>query len=157
MSEIIFEIKDLVKKFNDFVALNKVNTVIKKGEVVFVVGPSGSGKSTFLRCLNLLEKPTSGQIIFEEKDVTAGEISINKFRRRVGMVFQHFNLFPHMTVMKNLTLAPMKLQGKTKEEAEKRISAQMPQEKLAEMADVVFVNDGDIGKIRSEIVGYLGK
>lgn len=108
MSEIIFEIKDLVKKFNDFVALNKVNTVIKKGEVVFVVGPSGSGKSTFLRCLNLLEKPTSGQIIFEEKDVTAGEISINKFRRRVGMVFQHFNLFPNLSILNNITLAPIK-------------------------------------------------
>ena len=107
MSEIIFEIKNLVKKFNDFTALNNINTVIKKGEVVFVVGPSGSGKSTFLRCLNLLEQPTSGQIIFEGKDITAKQIPLNKFRRQVGMVFQHFNLFPNMNILKNITIAPV--------------------------------------------------
>ena len=117
MSEIIFEIKNLVKKFNDFTALNNVNTVIKKGEVVFVVGPSGSGKSTFLRCLNLLEQPTSGQIIFEGNDVTAGKISLNKFRRQVGMVFQHFNLFPNMNILQNITLAPVKTHRTTHHKA----------------------------------------
>ena len=108
MSEIIFEIRNLVKKFKSVTALDNISTTIRKGEVVFIVGPSGSGKSTFLRSLNLLEKPTSGEIIFEGQNVTKKEISLNKLRRKVGMVFQHFNLFPNLDIMHNITLAPIK-------------------------------------------------
>ena len=99
-------------------ALDGVTASIEKGEVVCIIGPSGSGKSTFLRCLNLLEKPTSGNIFFEDVDITAKKANINLHRQKMGMVFQHFNLFPHMTILKNMTLAPMKLHGKSKEEAE---------------------------------------
>jgi len=99
-------------------ALDGVTASIEKGEVVCIIGPSGSGKSTFLRCLNLLEKPTSGSIFFEGVDITAKKANINLHRQKMGMVFQHFNLFPHMTILKNMTLAPMKLHGKSKEEAE---------------------------------------
>ena len=108
MNEVIFEIRNLVKKFNGVTALNQINTTVNQGEVLFIVGPSGSGKSTFLRCLNLLEKPTSGSITFKNKDVTHGDLPINKFRQQVGMVFQHFNLFPNLTIHQNLTLAPVK-------------------------------------------------
>ena len=98
-------------------ALDGVNLEINKGEVVVIIGPSGSGKSTMLRTLNLLEVPTEGKIIFEDVDVTDKKININKHRQKMGMVFQHFNLFPHMTVLKNMTIAPMKLLKKSKEEA----------------------------------------
>ena len=91
---------------------------INKGDVVFVIGPSGSGKSTFLRCLNRLEEPTGGTILFEGVDITNKKTDINMHRQKMGMVFQQFNLFPHMTVLKNLTIGPMKLQGKSKKEAE---------------------------------------
>ena len=120
MSETIFEIRNLVKQFNDVRAVDNVSTLIQQGEVVFVVGPSGSGKSTFLRCLNLLEPPTSGQVIFEGKDITAGEIPINKFRQQVGMVFQHFNLFPNLTVRNNITLAPVRTGKSTAKEAKEK-------------------------------------
>ena len=99
-------------------ALDGVSASIERGEVVCVIGPSGSGKSTFLRCLNLLEKPTAGQILFEGVDITDKKANINLHRQKMGMVFQHFNLFPHMTILKNMTLAPMKLHGKSKEDAE---------------------------------------
>ncbi|MGN0607673.1 MAG: amino acid ABC transporter ATP-binding protein [Oscillospiraceae bacterium] len=99
-------------------ALNGVSAEIRQGDVVFVVGPSGSGKSTFLRCLNLLEVPTGGKIFFEGTDITDKSNNINTYRQKMGMVFQQFNLFPHMNIMKNLTIAPMKLQKKSKEEAE---------------------------------------
>ncbi len=98
-------------------ALDGINTEIKKGEVVVVIGPSGSGKSTFLRCLNLLEVPTSGHIYFDGVDITDVKTNINIHRQRMGMVFQHFNLFPHMTILKNMIIAPMKLQGKSEAEA----------------------------------------
>ena len=117
MNNTIFEIKNLEKKFNAVSALNNINTEIKQGEVLFIVGPSGSGKSTFLRCLNLLETPTAGEIIFEGKNVTTGEIKINKFRQRVGMVFQHFNLFANLTILDNITLAPIKTGIMTEKEA----------------------------------------
>lgn len=117
MNNVIFEIKNLEKKFKDVHALKNINTTITQGEVLFIVGPSGSGKSTFLRCLNLLETPTSGEIIFEGKNVTKHEIKINNFRRRVGMVFQHFNLFPNLTIHENITLAPVKTKIATKQEA----------------------------------------
>ena len=96
-------------------ALDGINTEIKKGEVVVVIGPSGSGKSTFLRCLNLLEVPTAGKIYFEGADITDAKTNINIHRQRMGMVFQHFNLFPHMTILKNMIIAPMKLQKKSQE------------------------------------------
>ena len=98
-------------------ALDGINTEIKKGEVVVVIGPSGSGKSTFLRCLNLLEVPTGGHIYFDGVDITDVKSDINIHRQRMGMVFQHFNLFPHMTILKNMIIAPMKLQGKSEVEA----------------------------------------
>ena len=116
----MFQISHLVKEFNSVPAVNDVTTNIDRGEVVFIVGPSGSGKSTFLRCLNLLEEPTSGEIRFKGKLVTSPGTDVNQFRQHVGMVFQHFNLFPHMTILKNLTFAPRKLLKKSKEEAEKK-------------------------------------
>ena len=118
MSEVIIDVKDLVVQFPTLRALDGVSVQISRGEVVAVIGPSGSGKSTFLRCINQLETPTSGHIFFEGKDVTDPKNDINKIRQRMGMVFQQFNLFPHMTILQNLTLAPMKLQHKSKEQAE---------------------------------------
>ncbi|HCT63808.1 MAG TPA: peptide ABC transporter ATP-binding protein [Lachnospiraceae bacterium] len=100
-------------------ALDGISTSIQKGEVVVIIGPSGSGKSTFLRCLNLLEVPTGGSILFENDDLTDKKVDINRHRQKMGMVFQHFNLFPHMTILRNMTIGPIKLQGKTQEEAEK--------------------------------------
>ncbi|MBP1561637.1 MAG: amino acid ABC transporter ATP-binding protein [Oscillospiraceae bacterium] len=116
-------------------ALNGVSIDIHRGEVVFVVGPSGSGKSTFLRCLNLLEEPTEGTILFEGVDITDKKTDINKHRQKMGMVFQQFNLFPHMNVMKNLTLAPVKLQGKSVEEAQKTAMELLERVGLANRAD----------------------
>ncbi len=101
-------------------ALDGVDTTIDRGEVVVIIGPSGSGKSTLLRSLNLLEEPTDGKIFFEEVDITDKKVNINLHRRKMGMVFQHFNLFPHMTILKNMTIAPMKLLKLSQEEAEKR-------------------------------------
>ncbi|MBO8434326.1 MAG: amino acid ABC transporter ATP-binding protein [Tyzzerella sp.] len=116
---VLIDVKNLEKSFGDFKALNGITTSIKKGEVVVIIGPSGSGKSTFLRCLNLLEVPTKGNILFDGVDITDKKTDINIHRQRMGMVFQHFNLFPNMTILKNMTVAPMKLQKKSKEEAEK--------------------------------------
>ena len=120
MSEMIFEIRDLVKQFPALTAVDHVSTTIKRGEVVFVVGPSGSGKSTFLRCLNMLEQPTSGHILFKGEDVRTNERSLNTFRQQVGMVFQHFNLFPHLTIHKNITLAPVRTHRLTAKEASEK-------------------------------------
>lgn len=118
---IIIKTTDLCKYYGkDIHALDGVSAEIKKGEVVVIIGPSGSGKSTFLRSLNLLEIPTSGEILFEGTDITDSKVNINLHRQKMGMVFQQFNLFPHMTVLKNLTLAPIKLLKKSQEEAEKR-------------------------------------
>ena len=120
MSKVIFEIRDLVKQFKNVRAVDRVSTTIRQGEVVFVVGPSGSGKSTFLRCLNLLEMPTSGQILFKDRDILKHTKEINSYRQQVGMVFQHFNLFANLSIHKNITLAPVRT-GKLslKEAAEK--------------------------------------
>lgn len=112
-------VNKLNKKFGDLHVLKDVSEDIKKGEVVVVIGPSGSGKSTFLRCLNLLEEPTSGEIVFEGTDLTSSKVNIDKIRQKMGMVFQQFNLFPHKTVLENITLAPIKLKGLSKEEADK--------------------------------------
>ena len=114
---ILISVKNLEKKFNGVLALKSVSTDIKKGEVVVMIGPSGSGKSTFLRCLNLLEMPTGGTITFNGVDITDKKVDINIHRQKMGMVFQHFNLFPHMTILKNMTIAPMKLQKKSEAEA----------------------------------------
>ena len=120
MSEAIFEIRDLVKDFSGMTALDHISTQINPGEALFIVGPSGSGKSTFLRCLNLLETPTSGEIIFEGSSITSGKNNINKFRQKVGMVFQHFNLFNNLTIKENITLAPETTGRATAAEARKK-------------------------------------
>lgn len=136
-NDILISVNGLKKKFDGMEnhALCGVSTEIRRGEVVFVVGPSGSGKSTFLRCLNLLEEPTEGTILFEGVDITDKKNDINLHRRKIGMVFQQFNLFPHMTVMRNLTIAPMKLLGLSKEEAEKNASELLERVGLANRAD----------------------
>lgn len=113
-------------------ALDGVNLQVNRGEVVVIIGPSGSGKSTMLRTLNLLEEPTEGKVIFEGVDVTDKKVNINKHRQKMGMVFQHFNLFPHMTVLKNMTIAPIKLLKKSKSEAE---------EKAMKLLDIVNLSD----------------
>lgn len=117
-NNVLISVNDLHKAFGKNEVLKGITTDIKKGEVVVVIGPSGSGKSTFLRCLNLLEEPTGGQILFEGVDITDKKTDINKHRQKMGMVFQQFNLFPHMTILKNMTLAPIKLLNKDKAEAE---------------------------------------
>ena len=121
-TDILIDVKGLKKHFkgDEIKALDGVDQQIRKGEVVVVIGPSGSGKSTFLRCLNLLEIPTAGTICFEGTDITDARCNINTHRQKMGMVFQHFNLFPHMTVLKNMTIAPMKLLHKSREAAEQR-------------------------------------
>jgi polar amino acid transport system ATP-binding protein len=116
----MIEVDRLHKSFGKNEVLNGINEVINKGEVVVVIGPSGSGKSTFLRCLNLLEIPTSGQIIFEGNNITDKKTNIDKMREKMGMVFQQFNLFPHKTVLDNIILAPIKVKGVPKEEAIKK-------------------------------------
>ena len=119
--DVLIRVNDLRKTFNeDLHVLCGISDEIRKGEVVVIVGPSGSGKSTYLRSLNLLEIPTSGQIFFEGVDITDKNTDIDKHRQKMGMVFQHFNLFPHKTILENITLAPIKLLKKSKEEAEKK-------------------------------------
>ena len=120
-TDVLIQVHDLKKHFtgaSPIKALDGVSVDIKKGEVVVVIGPSGSGKSTFLRCLNLLEVPTDGQILFNGVDITDRSCNINLHRQKMGMVFQHFNLFPHMTILRNMTLAPVKLLHKPQEEAD---------------------------------------
>ena len=132
----MIEVKNLVKSFGENTVLNHVNETIEKSEKVVIIGPSGSGKSTFLRCLNLLETPTSGNIIFEGKDITkASDTEINQLRQRMGMVFQHFNLFPHLTIQKNITLAPVKLGLMTQNEANHRAEELLETVGLPDKAD----------------------
>ena len=116
-------------------ALDGVSAEIRKGEVVVVIGPSGSGKSTFLRCLNLLEVPTGGHIYFNDVDITDKKVNINLHRQKMGMVFQHFNLFPHMTILQNMTLAPIQLLKKSKAEAEEKAMSLLERVGLADRAD----------------------
>ena len=118
--QILIEVKNLSKSFDDNSVLENVNLQIKKGEVVAIIGPSGCGKSTFIRTLNQLEKVSGGNIYLDGEDITSKEANINDIRRRVGMVFQHFNLFPHLTILNNLTLAPVKLGIMSKKEAEEK-------------------------------------
>lgn len=116
----MIEVNNLCKAFGDHVVLNGVSETIQKGEKVVIIGPSGSGKSTFLRCLNLMETPTSGEIWFEGENITDKKVNINQIRQKMGMVFQQFNLFPHLTVKENIMLAPVKLKLMSKEEASKK-------------------------------------
>ena len=131
----MIDVKNLHKSFGNHEVLKGVNEHIEKGETVVVIGPSGSGKSTFLRCLNLLEEPTGGEIIFEGQNITAKDTDINLVRRRMGMVFQQFNLFPHLTVRENIKLAPVKLKVMTDEEADKRALELLARVGLPDKAD----------------------
>lgn len=135
-AETLIQVKDLKKSFGKNVVLNGITTEIKKGEVVVVIGPSGSGKSTFLRSLNLLEVPTAGQILFEGDDITDPKNDIDLHRQKIGMVFQHFNLFPHKTILENITLAPVTLKKMTKEEADAKGKALLERVGLLDKADV---------------------
>ena len=130
----IFEVKNLSKVYPAVTAVDDASLTVKKGEVVFIVGPSGSGKSTFLRCLNCLEKPTKGKIFFNGKEVKQSERSLNNYRQNVGMVFQHFNLFNHLTIKENITLAPIKTGRLTKEEANKKADELLKRIGLADKA-----------------------
>ncbi|MBQ1516716.1 MAG: amino acid ABC transporter ATP-binding protein [Clostridia bacterium] len=132
--ESLIEVNNLEKHFGDLHAINGVSTKINKGEVVVIIGPSGSGKSTFLRSLNLLETPTGGEIIFEGVNMLDKSVDINKHRQKMGMVFQHFHLFPHMTVLRNITIAPIKLLKLSKEEAEERAMKLLNKVGLADRA-----------------------
>ncbi len=131
----MIDVKNLHKAYGDHEVLKGVNEHIEKGEKVVVIGPSGSGKSTFLRCLNLLEEPTSGEIIFEGQNITSKQTDINLVRRRMGMVFQQFNLFPHLTVRENIKLAPVKLKIMSDEEADKRALELLARVGLPDKAD----------------------
>lgn len=128
-------VNDLYKSFGSHEVLSGVNEHIAPGEKVVIIGPSGSGKSTFLRCLNLLERPTSGQIIFDGTDITAPKTDINKIRQQMGMVFQHFNLFPHLSIIDNITLAPVHLRMMNKEEASEEALKLLDLVGLREKAD----------------------
>lgn len=131
----IIKVENLKKQFGNIKVLEGISTEINKGDVVVVVGPSGSGKSTFLRCLNRLEEPTGGNIYFEGVDITNPKVNINTHRQKMGMVFQQFNLFPHMTILRNMTIAPVKLLGISQEQAEKNAMELLGRVGLADRAD----------------------
>lgn len=133
--DVLIEVKDLRKSFGDHEVLKGINTTIRKGEVVAIIGPSGCGKSTFLRSLNLLEEPTSGSVFFEGTDITGEGVDVNKARQKIGMVFQQFNLFPNMSVKKNIMLAPTQLKLMTEEEASDKADALLKRIGLSEKAD----------------------
>ena len=120
MTNEIIKVKDLCKNFNDLQVLKGINETITKGEVVSIIGPSGSGKSTLLRCLNLLEVPTTGDVIFEGTNITDKNVNIDIHRQKIGMVFQHFNVFPHLTVLDNITITPILEKGSNKKEIEEK-------------------------------------
>ena len=128
----MIRVNDLHKSFNGKVVLNGITEEVDEGEVVVVIGPSGSGKSTFLRCINMLEKPDSGEIWIDDTQINGHRVNVNKVRQKMGMVFQHFNLFPHLTVKKNITLAPVKLKKLTPEQAD---------EKAMELLKIVGLED----------------
>ena len=131
----MIEVNNLVKSFGTLPVIRGVSTTINKNERMVIIGPSGSGKSTFLRCLNLLEKPDSGSIFFEGTNLTDKKTDIDKLRQKMGMVFQHFNLFPHLSVLQNITLAPLTLKLKTKEEADDEAMQLLDMVDLADKAD----------------------
>jgi len=128
----VIKVDNLTKKFGNNEVLRNISTSIAKGEVVSIIGPSGSGKSTFLRCMNMLETPTSGKIVFDQQDLTDSKTPVNKIRQRIGMVFQHFHLFPHLTVLENLTYAPLKAKG---------VNKQLAQEKARELLKRVGLSE----------------
>lgn len=128
----MIKVDNLTKKFGNNEVLRNISTSIAKGEVVSIIGPSGSGKSTFLRCMNMLETPTSGKIVFDQQDLTDSKTPVNKIRQRIGMVFQHFHLFPHLTVLENLTYAPLKAKG---------VNKQLAQEKARELLKRVGLSE----------------
>ena len=130
-SDELIVVKNLQKNFGKLKVLNDISTVIRRGEVVTVIGPSGSGKSTFLRCLNLLERPTSGHVFFEGMDICDKKCDINAHRQKIGMVFQQFNLFANMTTLHNITAAPIRILGMSKEDAERLLQALEEQQKEA--------------------------
>lgn len=134
-NNVLIEVKDLHKAFKDHEVLKGIDITIKKGEVIAIIGPSGCGKSTFLRSMNLLETPTSGQITFEENDITAQDINIDEIRQRIGMVFQQFNLFPNMTIKKNIMLAPVQLGKMSPEEASQKADELLERIGLSDKAD----------------------
>ena len=131
----LFHVEGLCKSFGNGLVLDHISTDIEKGEVVVIIGPSGTGKSTFLRYLNLIEMPTGGKIYFEGNDITDKHLNIDAYRQKIGMVFQHFNLFPHMTILKNLTLAPMKLQGMSEKDAKELAMQYLERVGLSDKAD----------------------
>ncbi|WP_077533410.1 amino acid ABC transporter ATP-binding protein [Massiliimalia massiliensis] len=131
----MIEVKNLEKTFGDNHVLRGITEHIEQGEKIAIIGPSGSGKSTFLRCLNLLEQPTGGEIWFDGMNITDPKCSIDKVRQKMGMVFQHFNLFPHLTILENITLAPVKLKLMSKEEADKKAYALLERIGMKEKAD----------------------
>lgn len=128
----MIKVEHLYKKFGTNEVLKDITTEIKKGEVVSIIGPSGSGKSTFLRCLNMLEIPTSGKVVINGQDLTGPKKDVQKIRQHIGMVFQHFHLFPHLTVLENLTYAPMKVKGEKKETAQEKARLLLKRVGLAE-------------------------
>ncbi len=134
-NDTLIKVDGLVKSFGEIEVLKGINSEIKRGEVVVIIGASGSGKSTFLRCLNLLEYPTDGNIYFNDVNITDPETDINIHRQKMGMVFQQFNLFPHMTILKNMTIAPIKLLGMNKADAESKAMALLEKVGLADRAD----------------------
>lgn len=137
--EVLLELKDLHKSFGNLEVIKGIDLEIDKGDILVIIGPSGSGKSTVLRCMNLLEEPTSGQIIFEGQDILKNLRTIDKTREKIGMVFQNFNLFPNKTILDNITLAPMKVKGKTREEAEKKAKELLERVGLLDKVDAYQV------------------
>ena len=131
----MIEVKDLHKNFGSLTVLQGITETIRQGDKAAIIGPSGSGKSTFLRCLNLLEKPTGGEIWFEGRNIAAKGCDIDVVRQRMGMVFQHFNLFPHMTILKNITLAPVSLKLQTQAQAEEKARSLLDRISLSDKAD----------------------
>ena len=151
----MIDVKDLHKSFGPVEVLKGINEHIDRGEKVVVIGPSGSGKSTFLRCLNLLEEPSSGQIVFNGTVITDPKVDINRMRQKMGMVFQHFNLFPHMTILENMILAPMKVKNISRAEAEEKALALLDRVGLKDRADAYPIQLSGGQKQRVAIVRAL--
>ena len=151
----IIQVNNLTKSFGKLEVLKGISETIYEGEVVSIIGPSGGGKSTFLRCLNLLETPDSGTILFRNSNITDRSVNVDQYRQHLGMVFQHFNLFPHMTILDNMTLAPMKVKGVSKEEAEKKALELLERVGLADRAGAYPIQLSGGQKQRVAIVRAL--
>ena len=146
-NNVLFSVKGLKKNFGDLEVLKGIDIDIHQGEVLVIVGPSGGGKSTFIRCLNLLETPTDGEIIFEGTKINSKKTDVNKLRQRIGMVFQHFNLFPHISVIDNLTIAPVKLSLKTEDEA-KNVIADFLEKYVNNTREEILKNIGEAEAVK---------